>query len=65
MTSQAERRERNFELRRRGFTEQDIVHLMDDTELRANVRRGGVLAIEEMRDRELKLLESKDLDIGV
>lgn len=65
MTAQTERRERNHELRRRGFTEQEIVHLMDDTELRANVRRGGILAIEEMRDREIKLLESKDLDTGV
>ena len=65
MESQAKRRERNFELRRRGFTEKEIVHLMDDTELRMNVRRGGVLAIKEMHDRELKLLESKDLDLGV
>lgn len=70
MRTLQERRKYYRELEGRGFSPEEIVHLMPDDELKVNANRGGILAIKEMKRREAlanlrTTLDDRPLDIGV
>ena len=69
MKSLKERRQYYTELGRRGFTPEEIVHLMSDDEVEMNANKGGILAIKEKEKRDAiaspnPLPVDPDLDIG-
>lgn len=65
MMTPKERRQKYLAMERKGFTDDEVIRLMDDDELKMNARKGGELAIKELRRREIALLETPPLDLGV
>lgn len=55
MKSLKVRRQYYDDLKKRKFTPEEIIRLMPDDELRMNVKRGGILAIEEKMRRNLDI----------
>ena len=53
----------------KGMSRDEIVQSMSDAEVRRNVRKGGVDAIEEQKRREAEkannIIPQPDIDIGV
>lgn len=69
MQSTKERRRKYAAMESKGFTPEEVVHLMDIDELEMNARKGGILAKVELKRRNalagLKTtLDDRDLDIG-
>lgn len=52
-------------MEKKGFTDEEIIRIMPDDELKMNAGKGGELAIKELRRREIALLETPPLDLGV
>lgn len=69
MRTLTERRQYYVALGQKGFTQDEIMNVMPEDELKANARKGGQAAIAELRKREalanLKTtLDDRPLDLG-
>lgn len=69
MMSIKNRRKKYAAMEKKHFTAEEIVHLMQDDELEMNARKGGILAIKEVKKRKtLRSLKPMprdiDLDLG-
>lgn len=70
MRTLKERRQYYVALEQKGFTQDEIMNVMPEDELKANVQKGGQAAIAELKRRKalanLKTtLDDRPLDIGV
>lgn len=65
MMTTKERRQKYLAMEKKGFTDEEIIRVMPDDELRMNAKKGGELVIKELRRREIALLETPPLDLGV
>jgi hypothetical protein len=65
-----ERRQYYAALEKKGFTDEEVIHLMPMDELKHNAQKGGELAKKELRKREVltnlyPMPRDIDLDLGV
>lgn len=60
-----ERRQKYIAMENKGFTDEELIRVMPYDELKMNARKGGKLAIKELRRREIEFLKTSDLDLGV
>jgi len=65
MLTLQERRRKYLAMEKKGFTDEELIRVMPYDELKMNVRKGGELVIKELKRREIALLETPDLDLGV
>lgn len=65
MMTHKERRQKYLAMEKKGFTDEELIRVMPYEELKMNARRGGELAIRELRRREIEFLKTSDLDLGV
>ncbi len=70
MMSTKDRRQKYLAMERKGFTDEEVIQVMQLDELKMNARKGGEIAIKELKRREAldnlrPMPIENDLDLGV